>query len=222
MILEHHVTAGAAMRLRWMRHTNWAPVDGAGGSDAREDHDLVRIYQRDPEGVAGRAAAGDLLARYRRRVLVWCWRLMGDRETALDLAQDVLLSAYQNLGTYREQSRFGAWIFMIARNRCLSELRRRKVPLASEGVLALVRDHGPRPDEVLERKHLGEHLEELVRTTLDQQERDALWLRCYEGLPVETITRRLGIREASGARAVLQRARRKLRAALAAREGETR
>jgi DNA-directed RNA polymerase specialized sigma24 family protein len=42
-----------------------------------------------------------------------------------------------------------------------------------------------------------------------------LWLRCFEKVPVDEITRMLGITEASGARGVLQRARRRLRAALA-------
>ena len=39
-------------------------------------------------GLADRAAAAQLLARYRRRVLAWCWRLVQDRESALDLLED--------------------------------------------------------------------------------------------------------------------------------------
>jgi DNA-directed RNA polymerase specialized sigma24 family protein len=57
---------------------------------------------------------------------------------------------------------------------------------------------------------------DLVRRHLDPLEREAIWLRCYEGMPVEEITGLLGIDTASGARGILQRARRKLRAALAA------
>ena len=213
------VTQGDVVRSGWVRLDRWDAADSGQGPDAPSDRDLVIAYQRDPEGPDGRAAVSRLLGRYRRLVLHWCWRMVRDRETAMDLAQDVMLSAVRNLADYRDESRVGAWIFMIARNRCLSELRRRRVPLAEGAVLDLLTDHGPRPDEALERKLVGETLEELVRQTLDTVEQDALWLRCFEGLPVETITRRLQIREASGARAVLQRARRKLRAAIAAREG---
>ena len=52
-----------------------------------------------------------------------------------------------------------------------------------------------------------------IRDELEPQEQEALWLRCFEGLSVDAITEVLAVREASGARAVLQRARRKLRAA---------
>ena len=100
------------------------------------------------------------------------------------------------------------------RNRCLSELRRRRVPMAEEAVLELIADGGPGPDEELERRLAARDMLQFVADTLDRQEQDALMLRCWEGLPVEVITRRLGLTEAAGARAVLQRARRKLRAAL--------
>ena len=49
---------------------------------------------------------------------------------------------------------------------------------------------------------------------LTKQEKDALWMRCFEALPVDVITRQLDITGATGARAVLQKARRKLRRAL--------
>jgi len=176
----------------------------------------VLAYQRDPAGEEGRRAVALLLERYRRRVLAWCWQVVRDRDAALDLAQDVLVSAYRKLGDYRDDDRFGCWLFTIARHRCLSELRRRRAPLADEAVLELLADPSPRPDEQLERKLDEETVLRLVKERLTTLEQDALWLRCYEGLPVEVITRRLGITEASGARAVLQRARRKLRAALGA------
>jgi RNA polymerase sigma-70 factor (ECF subfamily) len=208
------------MRSRTWKLRFWSSAEGpSGGAIGADDRDLVRIYQRDPDSPAGRAAAAQLLARYRRRVLAWCWRLVQDHESALDLAQDVLLIVWRKLAAYDERGQFGAWVFMVTRNRCLSELRRRRLPLADEAVVDLVVDRGPRPDEELERKLLGQDLERLVAETLTPLEQDALWLRCFEGLPVDAITARLGITEKTGARAVLQRARRKLRAVLAADPG---
>lgn len=194
------------------------PIASAPRGEVDGDRSLVEIYQADPRGDVGRQAASRLLARYRERVLIWCWRVVDDRELALDLAQEVLLSAYKRLAEYEHDGRFGAWLFTIARHRCLSERRRRRVPLAEDGVLDLIADSGPGPDEIYERKANAGELFELVRQSLTPLEQDAVWLRCHEGLPVDVITRRLDIGEGTGARAVLQRARRKLRSALESRE----
>jgi DNA-directed RNA polymerase specialized sigma24 family protein len=53
-----------------------------------------------------------------------------------------------------------------------------------------------------------------MRSHLAPLEQEALWLRCVERMPVDEITRVLGIEGSTGARAVLQSARRKLRAVL--------
>lgn len=178
------------------------------------DENLVQVYQTDPGGQAGRQAASVLLGRYRKQVLLWCGRYVRDREGALDLAQEVLLSAYSNLAGYRERDKFSAWLFIITRNRCLSELRRSKLPLAEGAVLEFLADPGQGPDAVLEEKIAGEEFRCLVGETLTTQERDALWMRCFEALPVDAITHQLGITGATGARAVLQKARRKLKRAM--------
>lgn len=208
----------ALMQNRYSWQAEIQPIASAPRGEVDADRSLVEIYQADPRSDVGRQAASRLLARYRERVLIWCWRVVDDRELALDLAQEVLLSAYKRLAKYEHDGRFGAWLFTIARHRCLSELRRRRVPLAEDGVLELIADSGPGPDEIYERKAKAGELFELVRESLTPLEQDAIWLRCHEGLPVDVITRRLDISEGTGARAVLQRARRKLRSALESRE----
>ena len=70
------------------------------------------------------------------------------------------------------------------------------------------------PDQDLENRLAEEELLELIRERLDAVEQQALWLRCFEKIPVDEITEMLGIESASGARAVLQKSRRKLRAAM--------
>ena len=218
--------ASCVMTIMTLRSPGWREIrqaaDSAGGGGDETDRSLVLAFQSDPAGEAGRRAASRLLARYRQRVLIWCWRIGGDRDAAVDLAQEVLLSAYRRLAQYEHEGRFGAWLFTIARNRCLGELRRRRIPLAEDAVLELVADEAPAPDEALERRLAAEDLLALVRDTLTEEEQTALWLRCYEGLPVDVITRRLGLDARTGARGLLQRARRKLRAALALREEENR
>jgi len=179
------------------------------------DGEDLRLAVGDADESVRREAASRLLGRYGDLVYSWCRRYVGDHERALDMAQEVLLSAYRNLPRYRPRGRFGTWLFVIARNRCLSEMRR---PSARE-LLGLDLDripHGnPDPESALEDAEGRDRILRLMRERLDRTEQDALALRAFERLPVESITRMLELRDASGARAVLQRARRKLRAALA-------
>ena len=124
------------------------------------------------------------------------------------------MKAYGSLATFDQRAEFGSWIFAIARNRCLSELRRPSLvldDLADPDAGATPR---PGPDvELLDRMD-EEALLGLIDDRLEPVERSALWLRCFEKLPVDDITAMLSLDEASGARAVLQRARRKLVRAL--------
>ena len=184
------------------------------------DAELVAAYCRNSGGEDGRQAASVLMERYRRLVLCWCRRYVQDREGALDLAQDVLLNAFRNLDRYREEERFSAWLFIITRNRCLSELRRRRVPVGDESVWEWLADPAGGPDEQLANKETGEELRRTVARILTDQERDALWLRCYEGVPLAAIATRLDLETGDQARVVLQRARRKLRRALGDRQGD--
>lgn len=177
--------------------------------------DLVRSHAGDS---AGRLAAGELLARYRQSVYVWCHRYVRDHEKALDMAQDVLLQAYERLGQFEGRSAFTSWLFAIARNRCLNEIRRDH--WHDDEDLELVPDERVRFDDVLDETFRGERLLGLVNRVLDAEERKAVWLRYAEQMPVDAITAVMGLDRQSGARGLLQRARRKLRAAIAE-EGES-
>lgn len=187
---------------------------------ALADEELLAVARMDPRGPSGRQAASVLLQRHQERVYVWCYRIVREHEQALDLAQDVLLSAFRRLETFEGRSGFASWLFVIARNRCLSCLRRPSPLREDDGSLDEVADAGMAPDEQLERKLDEEAVLELIRQHLDPIEREALWLRCYEGIPVDEITRLLKIEAATGARSVIQRARRKLRSAIRGRHGE--
>jgi RNA polymerase sigma factor (sigma-70 family) len=180
----------------------------------RTDDELLRLALADPAAGDSRRAAGELLGRYRGRVYAWCLRHVGEHEHALDLAQDVLLSAYRNLDRFGGRCPFVCWLWMVARNRCLSELRRPSLWYDEEFELETVVAPQPGPDREFEERFDEERLLALMRDSLDPVEHRALWLRCFELMPVEAITAALGLTEASGARAVLQRARRKLRSAL--------
>jgi RNA polymerase sigma-70 factor (ECF subfamily) len=181
------------------------------------DDRLVELA-RGEAGEASRQAAGELLGRYQERVYRWCYGRLRNHETALDLSQDVLVSAYRSLDSFDGRARFSSWLFAIARNRCLNALRR--PALFEEDVdLEAMPDGGQGQDSELAAYEDEEKLLGLIAKALPPLDRQVLWMRCVEKMPVDNITRLLDIPETSGARAVLQRARRRLRAALAAEEG---
>ncbi|HXV15096.1 MAG TPA: sigma-70 family RNA polymerase sigma factor [Candidatus Krumholzibacteria bacterium] len=185
--------------------------EGGGAPAGTPDRDLVEQAQSHPSSAVGRAAAGELLRRYRRPVYVWCFRYVGEHERALDMAQEVLLSAYQRLGEFEGRAAFSSWLFVIARNRCLNEMRNdaRREDIEPDSLV----DDGPGFDERLESEMEGQRLLDLAARVLDGDERKAIWLRYSELLPVDEITTLMNLDHKSGARALLQRARRKLRAA---------
>lgn len=184
--------------------------------DPRDDDELVALFQRDPAADEGRSAAAALLQRYRDRVYVWCRRRLGDHDAALDVAQETLIAALGALPGFAGRSRFSSWLFAIARHRCLSALRARRSREVELDGDALADDAPDAEAALLDRE--GQDLVlTLMNEVLDAEERTALWLKACESTPVGEISRLLDLPGSSGARAVLQRARRKLRAALAAR-----
>jgi len=178
------------------------------------DEELVDRAVRDPEGVTGKRAAAELFERYSGRVYRWCYRYTRNHDEALDLAQDILFGAFAHLASFEGRSRFSWWLFSIARNRCRTAKRPASLTRDEAIELETLPDRSLGPDTWTEWKEEETALMRLVEATLDPVERGALFLRCSEGLPVEEITRLLHISGASGARAVLQSARRKLRKAL--------
>jgi RNA polymerase sigma-70 factor (ECF subfamily) len=71
-----------------------------------------------------KAAYGKLYDRYAPLIRAVCYDSTGNLTDAQDLAQDVFMRAYENLGQLRSQDRFGKWLVGIARLRCYEWLRR--------------------------------------------------------------------------------------------------
>jgi RNA polymerase sigma-70 factor (ECF subfamily) len=192
----------------------------ADGTDDRGDLDLLARYRSDPDGETGRRAASTLLARHRGRVYAWAVRVLRDHDDALDVSQVVLLKAWKALPGFDGRSRFSSWLFALTRNECLTALRPRilKRDESIDPYSFLVDDSDP--GRGLEDEEEERAMAALLRETLSPVEQQAIWLRCFERMPVDDVTRLLGLTQASGARVVLQSAREKLRRALARRTME--
>jgi len=178
----------------------------------REDDDeaLVRRHKADPGG----PAAAILIARWQDRVYQWAYRVTRDRDAALDIAQDSLTRMYQALPAYEPRGRFGAWLFAIVHNRARSAVRRRSLVHDPEVDADSLAAPGSGPEADYDSAEWEQRVLDAMDRALEPRERTALWLRAFEGMSVDDITQLLGLTTATGARGMLQTARRKLVAAL--------
>ena len=81
---------------------------------------MLRVKQGDAE------AFEELVEKYKRPVLNLVYRMIGDPTEAEDLAQNVFVQVFRSADRYRVSAKFSTWLFTIARNLCLNEIRRRK------------------------------------------------------------------------------------------------
>jgi RNA polymerase sigma-70 factor (ECF subfamily) len=72
-----------------------------------------------------RAAFAELVDKYKQPVMNFVHRSLRDEAEAEDLAQNVFLQVYKSRSRYKQTAKFSTWLFTIARNLCLNELRRR-------------------------------------------------------------------------------------------------
>src|SRR5262245_32648316 len=90
-----------------------------------------------------------LFERHHTRVAAWCYRITGDVDAATDLAQEVFLKAFQNLESFRKQSKFTSWLYSIVRNHCMDALKSRAVAPILAGETRLERVEDVRAGELL-------------------------------------------------------------------------
>ena len=166
------------------------------------------------------AACTELVAAHQRMVFSLAFHLLGSRDEALDLLQEVFLRVFRTLASFRGESALRTWIYRIAvnqvRNRHRGWVRRHRVDQIS--LDQHVQDGGDlpsdarTPDGVLASKETAARLwEALDRLPFDQ--RTAVTLREIDGLRYEEIAFSLGIAVGT-VKSRLTRARQSLRAAL--------
>ena len=103
-------------------------LSGSDADDRRAELDLARRARR------GDAAAFDqLVLRFQRPVLRFCWRLLRSSD-AEDLAQDTFVRAFVHFERFDPERPVLPWLIAIARGLCLDVLRRRKVTAVLEAL----------------------------------------------------------------------------------------
>jgi RNA polymerase sigma-70 factor, ECF subfamily len=153
-----------------------------------------------------------LYYRYHARVASWCFRFTRNRGRALDLAQEVFFRAYRHRRGFRGDSKFSTWLYAIARNHCLSAIRKIADPVdAGEVIPIRLRDFSATPPDIaIERKQRRREMWRVIGTALDPTEARVMALHYGYELPLAEITQQLALTNPSGAKAYVVNARRKL------------
>jgi RNA polymerase sigma-70 factor, ECF subfamily len=149
------------------------------------------------------AAFAELVDKYKQPVMNLIYRMIRDATEAEDLAQSVFLQVYKSADRYQASARFTTWLFTIARNLCLNEIRRRsRHPADSlEATFPESEDQQPArqfedhktfsaPDALLQRE-LEQKVEQAVNE-LPEAQRTALVLCRQDELSYEDIAKVLG------------------------------
>ena len=177
------------LSVKHARVAGWTEV---GGREAA-------LVQRCASG--DEAACTDLVSEHQRMVFQLALNLLGDRDEALDLSQEVFLRVFRTIYRFRGQSSLRTWIYRIAVNQARNRHRfwRRRHRADQVSLDAHVAEHGDflsggeaRPDRVLAQKELAARLQ----TALDHlpfDQRTAIVLREVDGLSYEEIAYSLGV-----------------------------
>jgi RNA polymerase sigma-70 factor (ECF subfamily) len=150
---------------------------------------LARLRRGDPE------AFEVLVREHQDRVYDFCVRMLGDREEANDLVQEIFVSVHQNLRKFREDARLSTWIFRISKNQCINRLKYLKrrgrgrsdeYGDVGEDVLSGAMGAPPTPDAALESARERARVQWAI-SQLEPDARMLVALRDIEGLSYEEI-----------------------------------
>jgi RNA polymerase sigma-70 factor (ECF subfamily) len=184
------------------------------------DADVVRLAQEGRD-----LAFRELVRRYERPVFSLVYRMVRDRETAEDLAQDAFIKVLNHIDRYSPEFKFSSWIFKIANNVAIDHLRKRRLDTismdgspnatsASEveaSAFDIAADQESALDELAARE-LGSAIEVAIGR-LRPEYRACIMLRHVEGRSYEEIASTLDL-PLGTVKTYIHRARHELRRAL--------
>ncbi|MGH7623407.1 MAG: RNA polymerase sigma factor [Gemmatimonadaceae bacterium] len=167
----------------------------------------------------------ELVRRYERPVFSLIFRMVRDRETAEDLAQDTFIKVLNNIDRYRPEFKLSSWLFKIANNVTIDHLRRRQLATVSldgsphaqtaaeaQATSLDVESRGESALEAMESRELGSAIERAIGQ-LRPEYRSCILLRHVEGRSYEEIAATLDL-PLGTVKTYIHRARHELREAL--------
>lgn len=149
-----------------------------------------------------RAQSGDIAAfealieAYEQKVFHIAYRMAGNPDDAADMAQEILLKIFRNVGKFKGESKFSTWVYRVATNTCLDELKKAKRKAAysldeefetEEGQLGVeVADTAPTPEQRVEGQEIRDAITEAI-SRLSEEHRQIIILRDINGLTYEEV-----------------------------------
>lgn len=163
-------------------------------------------------------ASTELFRRYRKKVYLWCFSMAHDRDEAVDLTQEVFIRVFQGVAGFDGRCSFSTWVYQVTRNHCLSVMatkkRKWRQRLARlDGEDGLDAEDNSLADHLHQAEVAGEidQLLQAAAKVMKDDELEAFVLHYRDGLAVKEISRTLGCTNVTGARTLIQNARRKFR-----------
>lgn len=161
---------------------------------ALDDKALALAVKKGDQG-----AYEELVRRHQGRVYAVAYRVTGNREDALDVAQEALLKAYRRIDAWKPTGGFVPWLLRLTTNQAIDHLRRKKRRRQSRLDEAFLPETEGAPVEPAamdtERAVRAREIDERVREALhvlSPTQRTVFVLRHYEGLPLAEIADELG------------------------------
>ena len=159
---------------------------------------LRRLRDRDER------AFRELLEMHRDRVYNITFRMLGNRAEAEDVAQEVFISVFKTIDTFREESKFSTWLYRVAVNHCKNRIKylarrhdrdRDELDENSQqanGAILGAPVRAAQPDRALEGAQMEKLLQEAIGN-LDDDHRIVVVLRDVEDLSIEEICEITGL-----------------------------
>jgi RNA polymerase sigma factor (sigma-70 family) len=164
------------------------------------------------------ACFDELIRRYSGQIYGFIMRMVGKAEDAEDLTQEVFVQLLKSLPSARTDTPLRPWIFVIARNKCLDHLKRRRaVPFTDlsgpdRGDELVIGDDRPLPEELAEREDVADAVQRTI-SALPDRYRTVVAMRYSTDLTFAEIGQVLGLPE-NTVKTHFQRAKALLRAEL--------
>lgn len=162
------------------------------------------------------SAFGEIVELYQKPLINFILRFIGDKAIAEDIAQEVFLKVFKAARDYRPKSKFKTWLFTIASNLCLNQIRDNKnrpqiidtFELNEAGFLAIAPESSC-PEKTFEGKELGEVIRDAI-LNLPKKQRIALLLQKHNGFSYNKISQIMEC-SVSAVESLIQRARQNLK-----------